>query len=123
MTGRIIAGILIIISSLLATRFARIREAVYFKILGAKADFVLKVFTLENLLIGLLSAVLALILSQTGSLIISKTVLEITYRPFWGATVLMVGMIVVLVFAVGMISSISILKKRPVVFLREQADE
>ena len=86
-------------------------------------DLLGRIFTLENLLIGLISAVLALALSQTGSLIISKTVLDIRYQPFWGASLIMVGIIVVMVFTVGMISSINILKKRPVVFLREQADE
>jgi putative ABC transport system permease protein len=39
----IVAGVLIIISSVFATRLARIREAVYFKILGARGSFVLQV--------------------------------------------------------------------------------
>ncbi len=123
MAFSISAGILIIVSSLMATRFARIREAVYFKILGARATFVLKVFTLENLLIGLFSAALALILSQTGSLIISKTILNINYKPFWGAAAMMAGGTIALVFMVGLMSSITILKKKPVVFLQEQTDE
>ena len=50
----IVAGLLIIVSSIFATRLTRIREAVYFKILGAKASFVLKVFTYENLIIALI---------------------------------------------------------------------
>jgi hypothetical protein len=35
----------------------------------------------------------------------------------------MAGGTIVLVFLVGLMSSIAILKKRPVVFLREQTDE
>ena len=50
------AGILIILSSVLATRFARIQEAVYYKILGAKSTFVAIVFTLENLFLIILPA-------------------------------------------------------------------
>jgi putative ABC transport system permease protein len=123
MSFSIAAGILIIISSLMATRFARIREAVYFKILGAKASFVIKVFALENLVIGLLSAVVALTLSQTGSLIISKTVLNISYKPFWGSVAVMTAATIALVYLVGLMSSITILRKRPVAFLREQTDE
>ena len=123
MSLSIVAGLLIIISSLLATRFARIREAVYFKILGARAAFVLEVLSLENLVIGIVSAVFALILSQTGSLIISKTILDINYKPFWGEGMMMAGTTVALVFIVGLMASIGILRKRPVVFLREQADE
>ena len=123
MSLSVTAGILIIISSLLATRFTRIREAVYYKILGARAGFVLRVFTLENLVIGLVSAAIALILSQTGCLIISKTILDIRYDPFWSAGAAMAGMTGVFVFLIGLVSCISILKKKPVIFLREQADE
>ncbi len=123
MSLSIAAGILIIISSLLSTRFARIREGVYYKILGARGVFVLKVFTLENILIGLISAGIALVLAQTGSLIISKTVLDIGYEPFWGAGGVMVAGTVAFVFLIGLISSVSVLKKRPVIFLREQTDE
>jgi putative ABC transport system permease protein len=70
----IVAGILIILSSVLATRYARIQEAVYYKILGAKSTFVVAVFTFENLFLGLVSALLALVLSQTSSSIICSKV-------------------------------------------------
>ncbi len=122
MSLSITAGILIIISSLLATRFARIREGVYYKILGARAIFVLKVFALENLLIGLISAGIALAFAQTGSLMISKTVLNIRYEPFWGAGMVMVGVTTLFVFLIGQSASTSVLKKKPVIFLREQTD-
>ena len=85
--------------------------------------FVLKVFTLENLLIGLISASIALILAQTGSLIVSKSVFNIRYEPFWGAGMMMLAGTTVFVFLIGLISSISVLKNRPVIFLREQIDE
>ena len=60
----IIAGVLILVSSVLATRFVRIQETVYFKILGAGRSFILKVLTLENGILGLLSGLIALLLSQ-----------------------------------------------------------
>lgn len=75
----ITAGGLIIISSAFATRYARIQEAVYFKILGAKGSFVLKVFTMENLILGLISALLAVLFSQTVSWIVCRKVLDISH--------------------------------------------
>jgi len=123
MSFGLIAGGLIIVSSLVATRFSRIREAVYFKILGARTGFVQQVFALENLVIGLSSAGIALILSQTASLIITRTVLDIPYRPVWGPTLAMAGAGVCLIFLVGFLSSLGVLKKKPVAFLREQSDE
>ncbi len=119
----IVAGVLIIISSVFATRLARIQEAVYFKVLGAKGKFVLQVFTLENLLLGLVSAGLALLLAQVAGWLISTQVFELTYKPFIGASLLMIGATMLLVTTVGLLASISILKKKPIIFLREQTEE
>jgi putative ABC transport system permease protein len=118
-----VAGLLIILSSILATRYARIQEAVYYKILGARRNFVVKVFTLENLVLGLVSATLALLLSQVGSWLICLNVLNISYQPFIFESILLVIATVLLVVTIGLLPSISILRKKPVVFLREQTQE
>ena len=44
----IAAGLLIITSSVLATQHVRLRESVYFRILGAKSRFVLRIFAAEH---------------------------------------------------------------------------
>jgi putative ABC transport system permease protein len=119
----IVAGILIILSSILATRYTRIQEAVYYKILGARSNFVVKVFALENLVLGLVSAILALLISQAGSWLICLKVMHISYNPFIFESILLVFMTVLLVVTVGLLPSISILRKKPVVFLREQTQE
>jgi putative ABC transport system permease protein len=119
----IVAGVLIILSSVLATRFARIQEAVYYKILGAKSAFVAVVFTLENLFLGLVSAFLALVLSQTCSWIICSKVFEISYTPFMADSLFLIAATALLIIAVGLLPSISILRQKPVVFLRSQSQE
>ena len=118
-----VAGLLIILSSILATRYTRIQEAVYYKILGARSNFVVKVFTLENLVLGLVSATLALLLSQVGSWLICSIDLNISYQPFILESILLVMATVLLVVTVGLLPSIAILRKKPVVFLREQTQE
>jgi putative ABC transport system permease protein len=118
-----VAGILIILSSILATRYSRIQEAVYYKILGAKSNFVVKVFTLENLILGLVSAILALLISQAGSWLICVKVMNISYKPFIFEGIILIIVTVMLVVTVGLLPSISILRKKPVVFLREQTQE
>lgn len=119
----IAAGVLIIISSVLATRIARIREAVYYKVLGARRSFILKVFTLENMFLGLISGALALAIAQVGSWLICKMVLNIDYQPFAGASLLMIIATMLLVVTVSLPSSLSILNQKPVSFLREQTQE
>ncbi len=119
----VLAGILIIVSSVLATRYARIQEAVYFKILGAQNGFVLRVFMLESCLMGLVSALLALAFSQTAGWVVSNRLLEIPYRPFLLTCLGMLVAAVWLVTTVGLLASWSVLRQKPVVFLREQTEE
>jgi putative ABC transport system permease protein len=119
----IAAGVLIIISSVLATRFARIQESVYYKILGAKRIFVLRVFALENVFIGIVSAILALFLSQIASWLLVTQVFELSYAAYWGSSILLMGFTIALVTCVGLLASFSILKKKPITFLREQSTE
>lgn len=119
----IIAGLLIIISSILATRMARIREAVYFKVLGATGSFVLKVFAWENLLLGLTCALLAALLAHAGSWLVCRRVFDIAYRPLPGATLIMVAATLLLVVGVGLAASVSILQQKPIHFLRDEEQE
>ncbi len=119
----ITAGILIILSSTLATRYARIQEAVYYKVLGARRMFVLRVFTMENLFLGLISATLALLLSQAGSWLICTLILDVSYAPFLYQSLLMVLGTLALVLTVGVLPTFGILRQKPVLFLREQTQE
>jgi len=119
----IAAGFLIIVSSVFATRHARIQETVYFKILGAKKRFVLAVFSIESLLLGLISSLLALFFSQLVSLTICWKAFDLSYRPFIGTSLLLIVATVLLVLAVGVGASLPILHHKPAAFLREQSDE
>jgi putative ABC transport system permease protein len=115
----VLAGVLIVISSVFATRQARIQEAVYYKVLGAKRSFVRQVFTVENLLLGLISALLALLMAQVGSWALCRYLFEINYQPALGASLLLVAATMALVTGVGMAASGSILRSKPILILRE----
>jgi putative ABC transport system permease protein len=119
----VLAGILIIVSSVFATRFTRIQEAVYFKILGARNRFISRILALENILIGGVSAVMAILISQTGSWLVCTRYFDITYQFRPVASLAMVIGTVILVMTVGGLAARPVLKKRPAVFLREQTEE
>ncbi|HEY5512143.1 MAG TPA: FtsX-like permease family protein [Geomonas sp.] len=119
----IAAGVLIVVSSVFATRYARIQEAVYFTILGARRRFVLAVFAAESLVLGLASGLIALFIAQVGSLVICRKGLDLSYHPYLGESLLLVLATALLVLLVGMAASVSILRQKPVGFLRGQADE
>jgi putative ABC transport system permease protein len=117
------AGLLILVSAIYATRAERMVEAVYYKILGAGKAFVFKVFALENLLIGAFSGLLALMVAQAGAYWVCTVRLDIDYRWQVVPSLVMAAATMVLVVAVGLAASRSIMEKRPVTYLREQTDE
>lgn len=118
----VIAGLLIVISAIFATRLARIREAVYFKILGATGNFIIAILTLEHLVIGSVSGLLALILSQLASWIVITAIFDIPYRFDIIASALMCAGTMLLVTLVGLLASHSIVRHKPASFLREHAE-
>jgi putative ABC transport system permease protein len=119
----VVAGILIIISSVFATRYTRIQEAVFYTILGARGRFVLAVFAVEGLLIGLASSIIALALAQTTGWIVCTYALDMAYQPFAGTSLIMALVTLLMVIAVGLGAAVPILRHKPAAFLREQAEE
>lgn len=116
------AGLLILVSAVFATRKERIVEAVYYKVLGAKNSFVLKVFTLENMMIGLISSLLAITISHVAVYLICKYTFEISYRFLFLTSTAMVIAAVLLVVVIGIAASKSILDQKPITILKEQPD-
>jgi putative ABC transport system permease protein len=119
----ILAGLLIVVSSVYATRLARVQEAVYYKVLGATRNFVLRVFALENIFLGLISGSLAVLMAQVAAWAIMKYLFELDYQPFLVPTLLLIVLTVLAVTAVGMGASLGILRSRPILFLRQQGEE
>jgi putative ABC transport system permease protein len=118
----IAAGLLITVSSVLATRRARIMEAVYYRVLGGRTSFVLRVFTLEGTLLGLASGALALLFSQGITWSIAAWQLDIPYRPYWLQSLVAVSAVTALTVLVGLAASRRVLRERPAHHLREREE-
>ena len=116
----ILAGGLILVSSILATRMARMEEAVHYKILGADTFFVLQVFFQENLLLALLSGGAAVVVAELGSWGLCHFLLDIRYQPHPIACLALLAGTAGLVVVLGLLSSLAIIRKKPGRFLREQ---
>ena len=88
-----LVGLLIMISALVATRQERIRQSVYYRILGASKSFVQRVFLTESILIGSTAAVCAMLLAQTVAWLVCRQALSIPYGPYGGNTLLLGSLI------------------------------
>ncbi|MGD8241915.1 MAG: FtsX-like permease family protein [Desulfobacterales bacterium] len=118
-----VAGMLLVVSSIIATRSARIREAVYYKILGARGRFVFYVFSLENMLLGATSAVGGLALAQLISWVVCTRYFDIPYNPYAAASLVGLSAGILTVVAVGLGASRTIMRRKPAQFLRTHAAE
>ncbi|MFZ7126350.1 MAG: ABC transporter permease [Desulfobacterales bacterium] len=114
------AGALLIVSSILATRSARLREAVYFKVLGARKAFVSRVFFFEHATIALISAVQAFVLAELAAWFVCTQRFDVPYHPQPGFGLALALATVLLVTAVGMTASRSILNRKPMSVLKTQ---
>ena len=116
----ILAGILLIASSITATRAERVQEAVFFKILGATTGFVRRMFFLENLLLGASSGLIALGLAQTVSWLICRQELKIAYDPLPGRSLLMFAVVLLVTTLCGWLASLQILRQKPAAYLQRE---
>jgi len=119
----IAAGLLILVSSILATRLARVQEAVFYKVLGANSIFVWKVFVIENLILAVTSSVCALIVAQIASWSLSTFIFDIQHRPYFSFCFLLLLSSCLIVVVTGVFSSLSIIRQKPGQFLQGKSVE
>ena len=116
----IMAGCLIMVSTIFATRLDRIRETVYYKVLGADNNFVVRVLSCEHALLALISSIMAAGFGEAAAWLICTAVFDIAYQPHWPVAALAVVCSVILVVLIGLASSAGIIQQRPALYLRQQ---
>jgi len=116
----LLAGVLIVISSIMATRMERLRETVYYKIVGATRKFITRVLITETTVIALVSALQALLLSHLGTFWLCRKALDVPCHAYPAAGVALVLANLVMVTGVGWLFAQTILNEKPARFLKEQ---
>lgn len=116
----IMAGSLILVGSIFATRLDRIRETVYYKVLGADSKFVLRVLAFEHIILAVFSSIMAAGFAELAAWLICRNVFDIIYHPYWHVAALAILLSMILVVSIGIVSSRGIIVQRPAVFLRHQ---
>ena len=116
----IMAGCLILVSTIFATRLDRIKETVYYKVLGADSSFVLRVLTCEHTMLAFLSSVMAAAFAETAAWLICRNVFDIVYQPHWHVAALTVLFSILVLVLIGLASSLTIIRQRPAVYLQQQ---
>ena len=115
----ILAGLTILASSIASTRFRRMQEAVVLKTLGATRMRIVRTFSVEFSVLGLLAGAVGVVFANVLTRVLLHR-LDIVFHIEWIATVVALVGTAVLATATGWIASYRILGLRPLEVLREE---
>jgi putative ABC transport system permease protein len=114
-----IAGGIILASSVMATRFERVRETAILKSLGAMRRHLVTVLSVEFLTIGGIAGIAGTLFALAlAAILLDK--LKTSFHPGWGYAIGAVIATGVLATAVGWLASIRTLRQKPLEVLREE---
>jgi putative ABC transport system permease protein len=115
----IFAGLMILASSIASTRFRRMQEAVVLKTLGATRMRIVRTFSVEFSVLGLLAGAVGIVFANLLTRILLRR-LAVDFHIEWSATFIALAGTAVLATATGWIASYRILGLRPLQVLREE---
>jgi putative ABC transport system permease protein len=114
------SGALILIGAVAMTKFQRVYEAAVLKTLGANTRTIAKMLLFEYGMLGSLAGVVGSLGAVALTWGVSRYALEIPWRIFAGEHVGGVALTAILVAAIGVVSSLDILRHKPLATLRAE---
>jgi putative ABC transport system permease protein len=114
------SGALILIGTVAMTKFQRVYEAAVFKTLGASTGTITKMLLFEYGVLGALAGLIGSLGAVALTWGVSRYALEIPWRIFVGEHVAGLVLTAMLVAAVGVISSLDVLRNKPLATLRAE---
>jgi putative ABC transport system permease protein len=115
----ILAGAVILASSIASTQFRRVREVVVLKTLGAKRNHIAAVFSVEFIVLGLLAGFVGVIFANLLSRVLLHR-LDVAFHIEWLATGTALVGTAVLAIVTGWAASFRMLGQKPLQVLREE---
>ena len=113
-------GIVVLIASVMISRYQRMRESVLLRTLGADRRQVLAINGLEYLFLGTLAAFTGVLISMAGSWALARFVFETSFRPDLLAAFEAFAAVCALTVGIGLANSRFVVNRPPLVILREE---
>ncbi len=114
----IVAGVIILSSSVAGTRYRRVREVAILKTLGATRRRITGIFSVEFSIMGAVAGIVGGVLANLFTKIISDKFIETSFDFDWLSLLVVVLITVVLANVAGWLASARILGQRPLEVLR-----
>ena len=116
----ILTGLLVLISSVVLSKYQRIQESVLLRTLGAKSGQILRINALEYFILGTLASMTGIIIAFVGSFFLAKFTFKIPFTPDLLPPFLVFLSITVLTVVIGLLNSREVLTKPPLEVLRRE---
>ena len=116
----ICTGLVVLIASVLISKYQRIQESVLLRTLGASRRQMLIITSLEFFFLGALGAGTGIILSLAGSWALAKYSFESSFSPEWLPLIVLFMGISGITILIGIFNSREILNKPPLEILRKE---
>ncbi len=116
----IVTGLIVLIASVLISKYQRIRESVLLRTLGASRKQILVITALEYFFLGALAAGAGIVLSLLASWGLAKFSFETSFTPEMLPVLLLFVLISSLTVLIGLFNSRGVLNKPPLEVLRSE---
>jgi putative ABC transport system permease protein len=114
------SGALILVGAVAMTKYQRVYEAAVFKTLGANTRTIARMLLFEYSVLGALAGLVGSVGAIGLTWGVSRYALDIPWRMFYGEHAAGVVLTALLVSAVGVISSLDVLRNKPLATLRAE---
>ncbi len=115
----IVAGVIILASSVASTRYQRIREAVLLKALGATRSQVARIHAAEFLIVGTVAGLIGALLASAAAYYLLGKLLDTEFEFRWAPLLAGMAGTAALAMVTGWLASRGVLKHRPLEILRD----
>jgi putative ABC transport system permease protein len=116
----LLAGAIILASSVAGQRFRRIREVVVLKTLGATRRSIAGVFSVEFLILGMVAGLMGAIMASVFAALVLKRMMNATPEVNWRAGLVCIALTAGIAVVAGWMASFQILGRKPLEILREE---
>lgn len=115
----ILTGLIVLIASVLISKYQRIQESVLLRTLGASRRQILIITALEYFFLGTLAAATGILLAIAGGWALAHFSFETAFNPqIWPVFIVFFTVITITVF-IGLVNSMGILSRSPLEVLRQ----
>ncbi len=116
----ILAGAIILASSVAGTRFRRIREVVILKTLGATRNRVAEIFSIEFLILGVVAGLMGSLLATAFTALLLRRLFDAQFHVDWVPNLLSIAATAFVANVAGWLASFRILGQKPLEILRQE---